>query len=305
MHINIDWELFDIKGYLDDRGINYTAQGKNVSRDFIGTACPFCGDKSNHLGINLSTKKMTCWRCGSHHISEYIREIEECSWNRLSKIVNQFQEQEYRSKKRPDSKYENESVKLPVGCSSKLSQSHIAYLEKRRFDPKKSIEKYSLMACNNVGKFKFRIIIPIFQNNRMVSYVGRDITEQAKLKYLNSTEEDSIIPVKSSLYAVNPIRDTAVIVEGIFDAWRIGKGAIATLGIQFSKEQVLQFKELGLKRVFIMYDGEPEAIKQAHKLAYALGAIVPDIQILELDEGDPDSLSDQDVFNLKRDIGLI
>lgn len=298
---NLDWELFDILGYLSERGIPFTSSGKNVSQKFIGTACPFCGDTSNHLGINPTTKQTTCWRCGYHHIGQYIKEVENCSWQKVKKIYEQFQLQELPNKKSSGIIYANQEVKLPLGCTNKFSDNHIKYLEKRRFDPKKVIKKYQLMATNNIGKFKFRIIIPIFLKNKMVAYVGRDITEMSDIKYLNSAEENSIIPVKSALYSINPIRDTAIIVEGIFDAWRIGKGAIATFGKTATKEQILLLK--GLKRVFIMYDAD--AIEQSHKLAYSIGNIVPYVEIIELEQDDPDSLSDQEILAFKREINLI
>jgi hypothetical protein len=58
----------------------------------------------------------------------------------------------------------------------------------------------------------------------------------------------------------------------------------------------------GLKRVFILYDAD--AIPTAHKLAYDLTTIVPQIEVLELSEGDPDNLTEKDVRALRKDLNL-
>ena len=47
----------DAEEILDDLGLSYTSQGKNVSEGWIGIQCVFpdCDDTSNHLGINLQS----------------------------------------------------------------------------------------------------------------------------------------------------------------------------------------------------------------------------------------------------------
>jgi DNA primase len=91
-----------------------------------------------------------------------------------------------------------------------------------------------------------------------------------------------------------------VIVEGIFDAWRIGSGAVATFGTRYTHEQLLLLR--GMKRAFILYDAD--AIPIAHKLAHDLSSIVTQIEVLELSEGDPDNLKEDDVRALRKDLNL-
>jgi DNA primase len=88
-------------------------------------------------------------------------------------------------------------------------------------------------------------------------------------------------------------------VEGVFDAWRIGDGAIATFGTQFTDEQLLMISKF--KQVFVMYD--QDAIDDAHRLANILMLFVP-VKVLELDSGDPDDLEDYQVREIRRDLRL-
>ena len=53
-----------IENYLDDLGVDYISEGKNVSSGWIEINCPFCGqDPSKHLGINLETGLFHSWCC--------------------------------------------------------------------------------------------------------------------------------------------------------------------------------------------------------------------------------------------------
>ena len=60
----MSFEAFDIVAYLDEKGIEYVTEGKNVSAGWIGLQCPYCSDQSNHLGVCLDGKGFSCFRCG-------------------------------------------------------------------------------------------------------------------------------------------------------------------------------------------------------------------------------------------------
>jgi DNA primase len=198
-------------------------------------------------------------------------------------------------------KHYQSKVLFPTGTSKVFPQSHINFLTNRRYDYEKVISDYDLYCTGPVGDYKHRIIIPVFLKNRLVSFVGRDVTGLSDVKYKNSSEDYSIKDVKQCLYNMDSIvRDRAIIVEGILDAWRIGDGAIATFGTKYTREQLRLLK--GLKQAFIFYDSD--AVSIAHKLAYDLSSIVPQIEVLELSEGDPDNLSDDDVKALRKDLNL-
>ncbi len=293
---------FDVIRYLQDRNISITYAGKNVSRGWIGINCIFCIDPSNHLGINLHAKTFSCFKCGEKgNVIKLIESMDGVPKSEAFAIIRQYQTSGLSGSVLPSSKNYQSKVKLPISATKSFSERHLQYLESRRCDPQRVIQTYDLYATGPTGNYKHRIIIPVTFNRRMVAFVGRDITGKAEIAYKNSSEENSIRDVKHCLYNMDSVLlDKAVVVEGIFDAWRIGDGAVATFGTKYTKEQVRLLK--GLKQVFIMFDAD--AIPLAHKLAYDLSGLVKEVEVLELSEGDPDDLTDDDVRALRKDLRL-
>lgn len=122
------------------------------------------------------------------------------------------------------------------------------------------------MGTAHMGNYKQRIIAPIFYNGKMVSYQGRDITEK-QIKYKACSTEKEIIHHKHLLYNFDSVSDKMIICEGVADVWRLGKGAVCTFGVAYTKEQVLLILEKKIKKIWILFDNEVEAQKQAEKLA--------------------------------------
>ena len=134
----------------------------------------------------------------------------------------------------------------------------------------------------------------------MVSFTTRDVTGKRYTPYIGCKEEKSVVNIKHTLYNIDSVGDTAVVVEGPTDVWNMGDGFVATFGTVYTPEQVCCL--IGIKRLFILYDGEEEAIKMAYKLAYDASTFIPDVEVLELDEGDPGKLGGSDVRVLRREL---
>lgn len=291
-------EDFDILKYLDSRSIPYSYSGNNVSSGWIGINCQFCLDHSNHLGINLRSKAFSCFKCAEKgNAVKLVCAIDGCSVPTALSTMKEFGDGTFV----PREKHYQSKVKFPMGTTKMFSGAAISFLESRRYDAEAVITKYDLYLTGPLSDYKHRIIIPVFVNNRIVSFTGRDITGQSGSKYRNSSEQYSIRDVKQCLYNMDHVyRNRAVVVEGIFDAWRIGDGAVATFGTKYTREQLRLLK--GLKQVFVLYDSDAYSI--AEKLAYDLTAFVPQVEILKLSEGDPDNLTDDDVRALRKDLNL-
>jgi DNA primase len=88
--------------------------------------------------------------------------------------------------------------------------------------------------------------------------------------------------------------DFIVLVEGVFDALRLGDGACATFGTQFMAEQLLLVKPF--KRVFMLYDNEFEAQEKAKKASGLISNLISgEVMVVNLGGSkDPDNLSDDD-----------
>ncbi len=294
------FESFDIIKYLDDKNIPYSTSGKNVSAQWIGIRCPFCADSSDHLGIHLEGKGFSCFRCGEKgNAVKLVAEIEQCSNNKAFSIIKIYEDPtvvvtEHRAIVHAD------SVTMPAGVSKRFSDQHLKYIESRRFDPEYLIRKYDLYAGNTIGDFRYRIVAPVYLDHRLITLVGRDITDKSDRRYKALAVSKSVSTVKSALYNIDSVKDVVVLVEGIFDCWRIGDACVATFGTKVTHEQILLLK--GIRRAFVLFDSE--AVTEAQKLASLVSSIVPFVEIVSLSEGDPAELTLADVKCLKKELKI-
>jgi len=299
---NIDLQLFDIVSYLEDNQIEIFETGKNISEGWIGIECPYCDDSSNHLGINLYTKLFKCWKCHTTGTGvNLIMEFENISyWEACSKL-----------KKYPDPYYlrGQEERKLKISgdilCKEASKNFHLValeYLESRNFDPDVLIPKFDLYCTHHLGKYKFRIIIPVIIDNEIVGFTSRDYTGKADKRYMKCSIEESSKSHKEWLYNIDTVKDKAVIVEGPTDVWRLGDGCISTLTSEFSNSQLEILVRKEVKEIYLLFDSEYQAQKQADKLANNLSAVIPQVHVLTLPKGDPADLEQSEAERLMSEI---
>jgi hypothetical protein len=305
-------KTFDVLSYLQDKEIAYWTEGKNVTAGWVNIQCPFCEDHSNHLGINLTGKGFNCWLCGSRGSAmKLVQTLEDCSKRQALGIMARFQEDGLYSGEPLPPKHETASIHasgsrsiLPKTATTEFPGQHWQYLISRGYNPSLIVEKYKLMACHTSGKYRFRIIIPIIMNGQIVSFVARDVTGKAEKKYLYCPNSESIIPRRETLYNIDNVKSkTAVIVEGPADVWRIGDGAIATLGTSVSDGQIELLISKGLQKAFVLFDREASQGEDspAVKLAKALSGLIRQVEILELiDEGDPGEMGNETTSQVRR-----
>jgi len=293
-------ERFDIRAWLDDRSVRYSREGKNVSPGWIGIKCPWCGDSSNHLGLNLKGKFINCWRCGKKgDIITLIRELEQCSFNRAKAIIEEFQDRTFDVLRQDIQKRHATGEILPKEATAEFPGLHFNYLRKRNFDPNIIIPKYGLLACGNTGDWKFRIIAPVFQDGKIVNFTARDVTGESRSKYKHCSNDRAIVSMKECLYNLDSVRSTVLVVEGVTDVWRMGDGCVATMGIEWTQAQVRLLRERGIKRVFVLFDAEAQAQRQAEKLAAQLSVFVPEVGVLGIPGGDPGELDERAVREIR------
>jgi len=274
-------EFFDVEAYLDHRRIDYVSgRAKNVGSGWIALQCPFCDDPSNHLGIRLEDKKVSCWRCGGHLLLELLEKLEGgISRREAWKIVHYFKDPLSVKSPFPEQstarKFSIPKNFLTLGEHPNRSQI-IDYLNSRGFHQAwlRSQERrrdFAIYGPNpfHLGDYKFRFMIPIYQGNRLVNFVGRDISSKSPIPYKPFPNQEALLPIKQTLYGIDNIKDgdSIVIVEGILDCWKLGKGSVATHGIGWSKSQLLLLHQKRPKKIFILFDSEPEAQKAAERFA--------------------------------------
>lgn len=218
---------WDILAFLDDHGISYVMDGKNIGVGFIGVSpCINCGDSRNHFGIHKERKYGSCFICKcyagplkliSHYghmgiedafkyliygtedtrdVEERVLEIikgdsiyvkEENVLTDVDKLPEEF---------RPISKFD---LKRNKTLRQFLTERHIRTLD---------IPKYDLHVHGN------EILWPIKLQNRNVSYQKRNYRFK---RYHTPTN------LQNYLYGMDDIQSNQplILVEGFFDYTRI------------------------------------------------------------------------------------
>jgi len=275
----------DIIEYLEDNGIEVKTSGKNVSPGWIAIKCLFCDDPSEHLGIRINDLKSNCWRCGNHSISKIIKQIENCtSWEARQRINDLKKDIEYQEQELIISQGfhidPNKIVKIET-IEKGFPKIYRDYLKSRNFKPNLLRRKYNLIAGGNIGRYKFRIIIPIYEQRRLVSFTSRTIIKTEPKKYLNPQPGEYAISPKQCIYNIDSVKKDCLLTEGPADVWRFGNGAVAIIGLAFTRRQIIILKEKKIRNLFIMMDSERQAQIVAEDIYRLLRPYVKNAEIVE------------------------
>lgn len=289
----------DIQSLLGDIGVNYYTSGKNVSDGWTSIACPACGDRSNHGAFSPDGLAYSCFRCGKHSVKSIISKF--TSWEESAQLLKQYSSalffHEYTTRERAS------KVEWPPEGDVKMPSLHAQYLHERGYDPKQLRDLYGIRCCYQHGPMKYRIVIPVYVNGVIVSYVGRDVTGKAPLKYKNLSEKNSILPVKETVFNLDSTHETAIICEGPFDAMRFGVHGVCVWGLQYTVAQTRALANR-LKRCIICFDNEHIAKQKAYELGEALALQGVVVDILSIDTKDPGELSQDEANEIKNTLNI-
>lgn len=279
-------------------GIDYQETG----RAWVSLACPFCGDTGTHLGFNTEKEYFNCFKCGWHPLIETIAVLADCSKWQAADAVGRAREGRH-AYRQHHVKFAHlrtpQKVELPYGVVP-LSDNytHLAYLNRRGFSPDKAREiakTYNLWAAGPIGDYKLRIIFPIYHYSRLVSFTGRDITDKSKMRYKACKKELECRSLKHCLYAADLSKeDYVVVTEGPLDAIRLGPGAVATFGTEFTWQQVRQLADRWRYR-FVAFDPDPPGERAAKRLCAALSALPGKTFRISLNKTDPGGMNTKQV----------
>jgi len=292
----------DISSFLDDYEIPYITSVKNVSKGWVEINCPYkdCGDVSFHMGINLDSGAYHCWICGRKGgMTKLASEILMVSYQEAERTLSKYEGKI----KQTEEKTKSNVKEVMLKTKKEFGKIYSNYLLKRNYDPEFIKSYYGISAGGPSGPFAFRIVIPVIMDNKIVNYVARDVTEKQTPKYKNLPNDKAVVNIKNCLYNIDSVNDTAIITEGVFDVWRIGRGAIATMGKEFTSSQIKIIHEKKIKRAFVMFDSDAE--KHSEKIADILSSFVPKVEIIYLDKKDPGELTEKEVKDLRKDLNLL
>lgn len=290
----------NIRDTLRALEIEYREHGESslVSHGWIGLVCPYCGrDTGKHgLGVNLKSLACKCWKCGSHQLSAALATIAGVPRRDVISLLVGIDERaqngdDWRSTK-PAGTYK------PPSGTGELLPAHRKYLLGRGYDPDECSEVWGIRGIGaDGGRYRWRVFVPVMLNGAPVSWQTRAVGKDVEPRYLAADPEDESVPLKHCLGGEQHARHSIAVVEGFFQALRIGPGAVATLGLGYSEAQLLRIAQYP-QRV-IVFDNEPEAQRRARKLADDLAPFAGDTFVACLSGPQPDSSPEEEIRELR------
>jgi len=295
----------DVTSYLDEIGVSYKQYGEHhhVREGWLGLDCPFCGPNSGryHLGLNLRTFYLHCWRCGRTSPSETL--------DAMGIVPSRFYSFHERlptseASKSLGTKASDGAIgrlKEPLGRGP-LGRVHRTYLRARGFRPSELEELWRLEGIALAARLAWRIYVPITLSGRRVSWTTRAVGERVEQRYISAAPDQEVVPHKHVLYGLDMCAHSVVIVEGPTDVWNVGPGSAAVFGTDYTIWQVKALSTVPNR--YICFDSESEAQSKAKELARTLSCFPGKTEVIVLDAADPGSASRKEIRLLRKATGL-
>lgn len=282
-----------------------------INRGWTNITCPFCDDKTFNGGFNNAGDYYHCWKCGGHDFKQALARAVNIPFNEVDILIEQYAGRNSLLNKL--NKKQAKAIKLTLPTNT-FTPAERKYLKQRNFSPKLLHEKYKIVGGGITGNWKYRIIIPLILNDKIVSWTARSILskhQQHKLKiprYKNLSIEQSVIDPKSILYNLDNCKDrTGVLTEGAFDVMRLGDGFFCSFGTELTQSQIAIIKDR-FDKVFIMFDNEREAQIKARKFGLQIASMGVDVEVVnayaDFNKNDGGELTEQEVQIIRKELKI-
>jgi hypothetical protein len=262
----------------------YVHLGKPNSQGWQAVACKVCGDhtrKGLRAGFKLSDHAVgyNCYNCGHKAVYDPSKNrnpsknmitileafgIPESEWQKVSldALLNK-----YESESTTRTKIDPATIsplpffyRLVDDPEDDWCQYSIEYLNSRGVDWT-SYPFYCVRKMDHPDNKKWygRLIVPIYKNNNLIFYQGRDLTDLHVKKYLSATTpRDNVLFGYDQLLVYN--QDPLYIVEGWFDAYALN--GIAVFCNSMTPQQIQWINRSNRPKVVI-----PDRMGDGHLLA--------------------------------------
>ena len=274
--------MVDFASMFRDYNVPYIPGDKKMK--WVNTRCPLCGDRTENGGFNSEGGYYHCWRCGSHPMDKVLPAVLGVTPSHIKEILSQYTTSNIIRMSLNNK--EKKVYKLDFDFSD-FNEAERRYLIKRGLDPKLLYDKYGVRGGGIVGKWRYRIMIPLIVNGKVVSYIGRTILSKKQAdelhipRYKNLSKEESVVNSKDVLFNIDHCRDEMVVLtEGCFDVFKLGDGFCCSLGTELTEEQI-KYLSNNYKKVYIMLDNEQEAQVKARKIGMKLASMGVDVEIVD------------------------
>lgn len=280
------------------------------NRGWTNVWCPYCADSYNHYQLGFSDRDefCSCWKCGWHPMDDALSALLKVPRKEAMRLAAQY-------RTAPAGKKGNKFAKRIELPTRGFTDREAEYLKGRGFDPRKLNEKYGVVGGGETGRWAWRIVLPLLHNGTLISWTGRSILPKSTCdeleipRYLNLSKEESVLNPKDFWFNADNARGkTVLVVEGPFDALRMGDGCVSPWGSEPTERQKLSLAR-GHERAVLMLDGDPTGRKKSEKLAAELSALGMEVEdagrlLAEVGKKDPAELSPSEAARIRETVGL-
>ena len=283
---------------FEQYGVRYRQHGEHhhTTRNWINVDCPWCSPGWNKYRLGFHpTGRCSCWQCGRRDPITAVAKLCSLDYGQAAKLLKSATPQ-----LEPITEGCKGIYQPPKGVDVLLKPFR-SYLTKRGFDPDEIVDRWGV-GCINPGRYRlqWRLFIPIHDvRGRPVSWTTRSIGDKTKPKYISASPEQEDVPHKHLLYGEQHAQQSIVIVEGPFDVWAIGPGAVATFGVAVTHEQIDRIVQYPRRYVCFDRDAQDQAYRLCMKLTEYPGVTIP----IELESGgDPASAHCSEIAEIRAEI---
>lgn len=331
--------MFDFIQFCEEHRIPYVTQGvnKKVSDD-CNVSCPFCNetadpDPSFHLGVDSERQVYSCWRNPRKHrgrtLHRLIMKLLRCSYQQACELLGQqplwLKEGQFEQLADDPTQFfiqhkEQQSELMLLdefhqfGTTRHAEIQFIDYLLGRGFKEKHlpTLTKNYRLHWTVSGRYRQRVIIPLYQDARLVGWTSRSIHPKTPTRYLTlSEDEGALLNVKKMIFnwdsLINEPQDLVVVCEGPFDALKVdyfgkayGLRATCLFSQMATMEQVAYIAALTdlYQKVIIMLDDTATLL--AESLCDQLPMLPVEAKALPSGFHDPGELTSAQVWKLSK-----
>jgi hypothetical protein len=279
---------------LQQLGIRFVSEGHHHCRPgWVQMDCPNCGHSSGkyHLGFNKGRGYFNCWVCGPKPTVETLCILSGQSASYIIGLLREALPTREAKPLRPKGQ-----LKVPKGVSP-LGKPHRKYLRSRGFDPDEIATIWGVQGIGISARLSWRLFIPIQYRYETVSWTTRAIGD-VETRYISAAPEEESVYHKHLLYGADMAGHGIVVTEGPTDAWAIGPGAVATLGLGYTLEQLELIKAYPVRAV--CFDNSPDAQRRARKLTDRLSLFLGETYLVNMSGKDPATSPKREVRELRR-----
>lgn len=282
-----------------------------VNKGWTNITCPFCDDKTFNGGFNDAGDYYHCWKCGGHNFKQALARAVNIPFNEVDILIEQYAGRNSLLNKL--NKKQSKAIKLTLPTDT-FTPAERKYLKQRDFSPRLLHEKYNVVGGGITGAWKYRIIIPLILNGKIVSWTGRSILSRQKInelkipRYKNLSIEQSVIDPKSILFNLDNCKsEIGVLTEGAFDVMRMGDGFFCSFGTELTQSQIAVIKSR-FKKVFVMFDNEREAQIKARKFGLQIASIGVEVEVVDVygdfGKNDAGELNEEEVSVIRKELNI-